>query len=66
MLAHRTRVAALARRHRLPMITALVQFAGAGGLPSYAFELVVNARAARQIALAIPPSIAARADRTIG
>lgn len=47
----------------------ILRGARAGDLPverPSAFELVVNARAARQIALAIPPSIAARADRTIG
>jgi ABC-type uncharacterized transport system substrate-binding protein len=39
VFAHRERIAALARQHRLPMISALAEFAHAGGLLTYAPSL---------------------------
>jgi putative ABC transport system substrate-binding protein len=39
VFAHRERIAALARQHRLPMISAVAQFAHAGGLLAYGASL---------------------------
>lgn len=96
--AHRTTIAALAARHRIPAIYASREFVDAGGLIAYSvsyphlyfraatfvdrilkgakpadlpveqpvkFELVLNRKAARDLGLALPPTLLALADDVI-
>ena len=95
---HRTQVADLAVKNRLPSMYYAAEFVEAGGLMFYGvefadlfrraatyvdkilkgakptdlpveqptkFELVINLKTAKQIGLAIPPNVLARADRVI-
>jgi putative tryptophan/tyrosine transport system substrate-binding protein len=98
LISHRTQVANLAAKNRLPAIYNVPEFVDAGGLMTYGasyidlyrraatyvdkilkgakpadlpveqptkFELLINLKTAKQIGLAIPPSVLARADKII-
>ena len=76
LVVHRTRLADLAARDRLPAVYGVREHVDAGGLMGArpadlpveqptTFELVVNLETAKDLGLTIPPSLLARADEVI-
>ena len=76
LVVHRTRLADLAARDRLPAVYGVREHVDAGGLMGArpadlpveqptTFELVVNLKTAKALGLTIPPSLLARADEVI-